>query len=115
MVIRLNAQVNGSAMNRLPSSQRRSAWEGIRRAYKSIMPNVTAIRVRDVLETGMFLSGGGSLLRGLDLRLAQEAEVPVHLTDRPLEATVLGAGTMLERLEDYGVGFQFVRRRSLRG
>lgn len=84
--------------------------ECVRRVLADAPPEL----MRDVLETGMFLSGGGSLLRGLDLRLAQEAEVPVHLTDRPLEATVLGAGTMLERLEDYGVGFQFVRRRSLR-
>mgnify|MGYP003344547297 CR=1 FL=1 len=83
----------------------------VRRVLADAPPELT----NDVLEAGMFLTGGGSLLRGLDLRLAQEAEVPVHLTDRPLESAVLGAGAMLERLEDYGVGFQFVRRRSLRG
>jgi rod shape-determining protein MreB len=65
----------------------------------------------DVLETGMFLTGGGSLLRGMDMLLAQECEVPVHLTERPLETVVVGAGRMLERLGDYQSSFQLVRRR----
>jgi rod shape-determining protein MreB len=50
----------------------------------------------DILERGMFLTGGGALLRGLDTRLAHECEVPVHLTDRPLQTVVLGAGKCLE-------------------
>ncbi len=65
----------------------------------------------DVLETGMFLTGGGGLLRGMDLLLAQECEVPVHLTERPLETVALGAGMMLEHLDDYRASFQLVRRR----
>jgi len=65
----------------------------------------------DVLETGMFLTGGGGLLRGLDLLLSQECEVPVHVTDRPLETVVLGAGAMLEHLDDYRSSFRLVRRR----
>ena len=54
----------------------------------------------DVLERGMFLTGGGALLRGLDMRIAQECEVPVHLTDQPLETVVLGAGRCLELLAE---------------
>jgi rod shape-determining protein MreB and related proteins len=65
----------------------------------------------DVLESGMFLTGGGGLLRGMDLLLAQECEVPVHLTERPLETVVLGAGAMLDHLEEYRSSFQLVRRR----
>ncbi|HEX9693447.1 MAG TPA: rod shape-determining protein [Actinomycetota bacterium] len=65
----------------------------------------------DVLETGMFLTGGGGLLRGMDLLLAQECEVPVHLTERPLETVILGAGAMLEHLNEYRSSFQLVRRR----
>jgi rod shape-determining protein MreB len=51
---------------------------------------------QDVLERGMFVTGGGSLLRGLDTLLAHECEVPVHLTDSPLQTVVLGAGKCLE-------------------
>ena len=64
----------------------------------------------DVLETGMFLTGGGSLLRGLDMLLAQECEVPVHVVERPLETVVRGAGRMLEHLDDYRTAFQLLRR-----
>ena len=64
----------------------------------------------DVLETGMFLTGGGSLLKGLDMLLAQECEVPVHVVERPLETVVSGAGRMLEHLDDYRTSFQLLRR-----
>lgn len=64
----------------------------------------------DVLETGMFLTGGGSLLKGLDMLLAQECEVPVHVVERPLETVVSGAGRMLEHLDDYRDSFQLLRR-----
>lgn len=65
----------------------------------------------DVLETGMFLTGGGGLLRGLDLLLAQECEVPVHVAEDPRRTVALGTGHMLEHLEDYRSAFQLVRRR----
>ncbi len=85
----------------------RGIVEGARRCLAESPPELT----HDVLETGMFLTGGGGLLRGLDMLLAQECEVPVHLTERPLETVVLGAGAMLEHLDDYKGAFQFVRRR----
>jgi len=81
--------------------------DGARRTLAEAPPELT----HDVLEAGMFLTGGGGLLRGLDLLLSQECEVPVHLTERPLETVVLGAGAMLEHLDDYRSSFQLVRRR----
>jgi len=63
----------------------------------------------DVLETGMFLTGGGSLLKGMEVRLAEECEVPVHLTEQPLETVVVGAGRMLDHLSDYRSAFLFTR------
>jgi rod shape-determining protein MreB len=83
--------------------------EAARRTLADAPPELT----HDVLETGMFLTGGGGLLRGMDLLLAQECEVPVHLAERPLETVILGAGAMLERLDDYRSSFQLVRRRRL--
>lgn len=55
----------------------------------------------DVLETGLFLAGGGGLLRGLDMRLAQECEVPVHRPDEPVASVALGAGRVLAHLREY--------------
>jgi rod shape-determining protein MreB len=59
----------------------------------------------DILERGMFLTGGGALLHGLDMRLAQECEVPVHLTDQPLETVAIGAGRCLELLAEQSALF----------
>jgi rod shape-determining protein MreB and related proteins len=84
----------------------RAIVEGARRTLAEAPPELT----HDVLETGMFLTGGGSLLRGLDMLLAQECEVPVHVAERPRETVILGAGWMLEHLEEYRSAFQLVRR-----
>jgi rod shape-determining protein MreB and related proteins len=85
----------------------RSIVEEARTCLAEAPPELT----HDVLETGMFLTGGGSMLRGMDMLLAQECEVPVHATERPLETVAIGAGRMLEHLGDYQSGFQLVRRR----
>ncbi|MGH2787536.1 MAG: rod shape-determining protein [Actinomycetota bacterium] len=56
--------------------------------------------VQDVLTNGITLAGGGSMLAGFDILLSQECEVPVNVTDQPLESVVLGAGKCLESFED---------------
>ncbi len=55
--------------------------------------------VQDVLTNGITLTGGGSMLKGFDMLLSQETEVPVHITDQPLEAVVNGAGKCLESFQ----------------
>ncbi len=55
---------------------------------------------QDVLEHGMWLVGGGALLRGLDARISQETQIAVHLVDQPLEAVVTGAGATIEAFDD---------------
>ena len=65
----------------------RQIVEAARRSLAEAPPELT----HDVLETGMFLTGGGALLRGMDMLLAQECEVPVHLAE-PAETVVVGAG-----------------------
>jgi rod shape-determining protein MreB len=77
-----------------------------RHALAEAPPELT----HDVLETGMFLSGGGGLLRGMDMLLAQECEVPVHLTENPRQTVVIGAGTMLEQLDAFASSVQMDRR-----
>lgn len=55
--------------------------------------------VQDVLSNGIALTGGGAMLKGLDMLISQEAEVPVHITEQPLEAVVLGAGKCLDAFD----------------
>ena len=64
----------------------------------------------DVLETGLFLTGGGAMLKGLDMRLARECEVPVHLTEHPLSTVMIGAGHLLEYFPEYRATFTVASR-----
>jgi len=48
---------------------------------------------------GVHLVGGGGMLRGLDMRIGEETDLPVHLVDAPLECVVLGAGRCLESFD----------------
>ena len=54
---------------------------------------------QDIIFEGIHLVGGGSLLRGMNQRLADGTAVPVHLVDTPLECVVLGAGRCIESFE----------------
>ena len=53
----------------------------------------------DVMERGIVLTGGGALLRGLDVRLANETGMPIISADRPLQSVVLGSGQCLEEFD----------------
>jgi len=54
---------------------------------------------QDIIFQGIHLVGGGSLLRGLAKRLADETAVPVHVVDTPLECVALGAGRCLDSFD----------------
>ncbi|MCU0680386.1 MAG: rod shape-determining protein [Planctomycetes bacterium] len=51
--------------------------------------------VADIYERGILLSGGGSLLRGLDRTISQATKIPVRLADDPLTSVVRGTGVLL--------------------
>jgi rod shape-determining protein MreB len=55
----------------------------------------------DIYNTGIYLAGGGSMLRGLDKRLSRKTDLPVYLAEDPLKAVVRGTGIALKNLEKY--------------
>lgn len=63
---------------------------------RSTVENTPAELVGDLHESGVLLSGGSSLLRGLDVMIAKELTIPVHLVDDPLTTVVRGTGILLE-------------------
>ncbi len=65
---------------------------------------------QDLIVRGMHLVGGGGMLRGFDLRIAEETEIPVHLVDAPLECVVLGAGKVIENYDRLKMMFMGARR-----
>ena len=69
--------------------------DNVKSALEQCPPELAA----DIIDTGIVLTGGGSLLRNLDLRIRQEIGVPVVVPDDPLTTVVRGAGMMLEDIE----------------
>ena len=65
---------------------------------------------QDLLTRGIYLVGGGALLRGLPERLQMETKVPVLMSSQPLEAVVLGAGHCIENYQALRGMFMDARR-----
>ena len=55
----------------------------------------------DIYNTGIYLAGGGSMLRGLDKRLSRKTDLPVYVAEDPLRAVVRGTGIALKDLQKY--------------
>ena len=58
-------------------------------------------RAADIYNTGIYLAGGGSMLRGLDKRLSKKTDLPVFIAEDPLRAVVRGTGITLKNIERY--------------
>ncbi len=68
-------------------------------AIKSTLEKTPPELSSDIMDRGIVLTGGGSLLKGLDERLRQETHIPVHVTEDPLSCVAIGSGKILEELE----------------
>lgn len=55
----------------------------------------------DIYNTGIYLAGGGSMLRGLDKRISQKTDLPVYIAEDPLRVVVRGTGICLKNLNRY--------------
>ena len=69
----------------------------IKRALERTPPELSA----DILDRGIILTGGGSLLRGFDEVLREETNLPVHVAEDPLLSVVRGTGIVLEDIKTY--------------
>lgn len=67
----------------------------VRVALENTPPELSS----DLVDKGIVMAGGGSLLKGLDRLLAKETGLPVRIADDPLLCVVQGAGKVLEKLE----------------
>lgn len=69
--------------------------EAVRVTLERTPPELAA----DIMDRGIMMAGGGALLTGLDALLSQETGMPVHITEDPSTAVVLGTGLALEHYD----------------
>lgn len=68
-------------------------------AIKVALENTPPELAGDIIDKGIVLTGGGSLLRGMDVRIREETNLPIVTVDNPLTTVVLGTGKALEQLD----------------
>ncbi|NIQ99664.1 MAG: rod shape-determining protein, partial [Gemmatimonadales bacterium] len=74
--------------------------ERVRAVLERTPPELAA----DIAESGITLTGGGALLRGLDRLIEAQTEVPVHVAEDPLTCVVVGTGLYLDLVPELPAG-----------
>lgn len=88
----VSISVSADAVRDAMMTPLKSVFEALHSVLERTPPELAA----DLLETGITLTGGGALLRGLDRFLREATGLPVHIAERPLDCVVEGAGRTLE-------------------
>ena len=70
--------------------------KSITEAIKSTLERTPPELASDIIEKGIILTGGGSLLKNLDAFIREEVQLPVTVVENPLDSVVLGCGKLLE-------------------
>jgi rod shape-determining protein MreB len=71
--------------------------EAVTKSLEQTPPELSA----DILDRGIFLTGGGALLKNLDKLIMETTNLPVHVAEDPLTAVVRGTGKVLDNLDYY--------------
>jgi len=86
--------IDSEEIRRAISEQVESIIQTVKGSLEQTPPELAA----DVLDRGIFLTGGGALLKNLDVLLREETQVPITITDDPLSTVVIGAGKALDNV-----------------
>lgn len=87
--------INSNQVRAALSKSVRAIVDAVKYTIEETPPELLA----DIMDKGIYLAGGGALLRGLDVLLAQQTKIPVHIADDPLTAVARGTGMVLEDLD----------------
>lgn len=66
---------------------------------KSVLERTPPELSADIIDRGVFLTGGGALLHGIDQLLAQQLKVPVFIAENPMDCVAIGTGLMLDNID----------------
>lgn len=78
-----------------------SSIESLVDATKEVLETTPPEILTDIMQKGIYLFGGGALIKGLDVLLSEHLKIPVHLVDDPLTAVARGTGIILEDMDLY--------------
>jgi rod shape-determining protein MreB len=78
-----------------------SSIESLVEATKEVLETTPPEILSDIMQKGIYLFGGGALIKGLDRLLSDYLKIPVRISDDPLTAVARGAGIILENMEMY--------------
>lgn len=70
-------------------------------ATKEVLESTPPEILADIMKRGIYLTGGGALIRGLDQVLFEEIQIPFHVANDPLSAVARGTGVILENIDKY--------------
>ncbi|AIE61525.1 rod shape-determining protein [Bacillus methanolicus] len=68
-------------------------------AAKSVLERTPPELSADIIDRGVILTGGGALLHGIDMLLAEELKVPVLIAENPMDCVAIGTGIMLDNID----------------
>ena len=72
-----------------------------RECSSSALENTPPELYADIVKNGIYLSGGGALLRGIDKRLTDKINIPFHVAEDPLYSVAKGAGIALNNVDRF--------------
>ncbi len=108
----LSTEINGvDLLTGLPKQIKIYSWqvaEALQRELKEIISCIKRVLsvtppelVADIMERGMVLSGGGALLRDIDVLVSEQTKVKAYVTDDPLYCVARGTGKVLDKIDLY--------------
>ncbi len=86
--------IDSDEVRKAISEQVETIMETVRIALEQTPPELAA----DIVDTGIVMTGGGSLLKNIDVLLREETHLPITVTEDPLSTVVLGSGMTLDNL-----------------
>ena len=71
-------------------------------ATKEVLEQMPPELASDIIDTGVILTGGGALLDGVDLLMSENLDIPVMVSETPLDDVAKGTGYLLDHIEKQG-------------
>ena len=87
--------INSDEIRDALSDPIRQIVQGVRSALEKTPPELSA----DIIDKGIVLTGGGALLKNLDILIREETGLPVLIADDPLTCVVMGCGKALDEMD----------------